>query len=743
LSILEAVVWVLCAVIITLVIRHLQRANAQPEISRRTDIRGPDLFDTASIGFLEIDRKGIVRRVNPQFSKLLGVEAEQLVGKYCDERAPAAQREKYAEQMARRMAGEAPLAAYHREYERADGGKLVLEIYDELLKSESGEVLGLRMAAIDATQRKNSDDQAMHAAAELRALFQAFPDLFLRLDGNGVVQEAKGGPKGDPVFLAEKLTGQNLKDVLPQGAMEQFAVAQDRVKRTKAMAIIEFSAGSADEQQIYEMRLLGLDWEQWIAIVRNITVRKVNETKLKDYAQELERKNEEMEAALLTAHEATKLKSRFMANISHEIRTPINGVLGMTELLLGTALRPEQQDYAESIKKSATSLLSLINDILDLSRVEAGKLKVIRESFSLKGVLAETSSLFALQARAKGLDFVSEVSPHVPAVAVGDPGRLRQILNNLLANAIKFTDAGRIVLTATLDGETSAAGVRVRFAVHDTGIGIAHSDQELIFERFMQADASSTRKYGGTGLGLAISKELVELLGGEIGVESEPDRGSRFWFTVELGKAPTQPAEERPAPANIRPVAQPESPPSVVVTIPVSGPGPTPATKAATAPTVPAAAPNGNSLANLTAALRGKKHKVLLAEDNEINQRITMRLLEKLGVSADAVANGRAAVDAAGKKPYDLVFMDCQMPEMDGFEATAMIRNHERNRRHTPICALTANAMEGDRERCLAAGMDDYVTKPVSLEKLQEAMERWIPGARVSKAASPSAPAGA
>jgi CheY-like chemotaxis protein len=281
------------------------------------------------------------------------------------------------------------------------------------------------------------------------------------------------------------------------------------------------------------------------------------------------------------------------------------------------------------------------------------------------------------------------------------------VLTNLLGNAIKFTERGRVGLTAELLSETEDR-LHVRFFVHDTGIGIPREHQSKVFERFMQADTSSTRKYGGTGLGLSISKQLVELLGGEIDFESEPGQGSRFWFTAYFQKA--EAADEAPAPA----------PPTVSAAKPATRPPATPPAKA------PAPAIKREGLANLTAAVLGVTSRVLLAEDNEINQRITLRLLQKLGLEADAVLNGRLAVEALQKKKYGLVLMDCQMPEMDGFEATAILRNQEGKQRHTPVCALTANAMEGDRERCLAAGMDDYLTKPVSLEKLQEMVDRWI-----------------
>ncbi len=742
--ILELLVWLLCVVVLALVIHHVRRMRAHSS-GATVPVQSEDLFETAPVGYLEIDQHGVVQRANRQYAGLVGRVKKDLVGKHCEDLAPAAQREKFIEQIARKMSGEARLTPYQRDYERPDGSKVVLEIHEELLRGAAGRIVGMRMAAVDVTQRKKSDEQAFQVAAELRALFQAFPDFFLRLDGDGKVQDAKGGEKSDPFLAPEKFLGRNLKDVLPKDSVDEFVRVQGQVKRTKAPGITEFSVDSLSGTHFYEMRLQELDWE-WIAIVRNITARKTDETKLREYAQELERKNEQMEAALTTAREATQLKGRFLATMSHEIRTPLNGVLGMTDLLLGTALKTEQQEYAETIKRSATSLLALINDILDLSRIEAGRLETRQVAFSLKMLLEETVSPFALQARAKGLEFRLEIAPNVPATVVSDRERLAQVLNNLLGNAIKFTDRGRIGLTAVLAGESDDT-IQVQFMVHDTGIGIAEEDHVRIFERFTQADTSNTRKYGGTGLGLAISKELVELLGGEIGVESELDRGSRFWFTVELGK-PGQVAESpAPKPAASVKAAPQAARPHIKVTIP----SPAPHGQAAASPPKASTAgrtagPKRDGLANLTAAVLGhsqQKQRVLLAEDNQVNQRITVRLLEKLGLAVDAVANGREAVDAASKKNYGLILMDCQMPEMDGFEATAVIRNRERNEQHTPICALTANAMEGDRERCLGAGMDDYIAKPISVEKLQEALERWIPRAEAPAPQSASGVAGA
>ncbi|HTR37275.1 MAG TPA: ATP-binding protein [Bryobacteraceae bacterium] len=672
------------------------------------DVAG-DLFDTAPVGYLDVDREGIVKRVNRRQCKLLGVKASEVLGKHCAESVPEKERGRFREEIQRRMAGQTALIPYQRQHVRADGSKVNMEVHEQLLRTAKGAVVGLRMASVDVTERKKSEDAAYQTAAELRALFQAFPDLFLRLRRDGQVLDAKGGQRSDPLLVPERFAGHNLKEILPETVVAQIQQAQEKARKNNALEIVDFTATERAGLQGYEMRLLPMDWDQWIAIVRNITARKAGEQKLQQYAQELERKNEELESAVITAREATRMKSRFLANMSHEIRTPMNGVLGMTDFLLGTDLSGEQREYAESIKRSADSLLGLINDILDLSRIEAGKLPVEHVAFPLRASVEETAAFFAKQARSKGLEFQTAISASLPREAVGDAGRIRQILTNLLGNAIKFTERGRVNLTVEPVSQTKDT-FKVKFVVQDTGIGIPHSQHDRLFESFTQADDSSTRKYGGTGLGLAISKQLVELLGGTIGVESEPGRGSRFWFTLSLGKA--APAE-KPAP---QPVLRAAAQPRPVDAHPAPVPVPALASTATARPQ-PAEKPVGAS-----------NRRILVAEDNEINQKIALRLLQKLGLDADAVVNGKEAVEAVEKRKYDLVLMDCQMPGMDGFEATAMIRSREGQQRHLPICALTANAMEGDRERCLAAGMDDYLSKPVGLEKLREALERWIPG---------------
>jgi PAS domain S-box-containing protein len=678
------------------------------------------LFEMAPIGYQDIDRQGIVRRVNRSECRLRGLAESELLGTHCAEFIPEPERDRYREQIQRKMAGQTVLASYQREYARPNGDRIAVEVHEQLLRNRAGVVIGMRMASIDVTERKQSEDAAYQNATEIRALFQAFPDLFLRLDRNGAVLDAQAGQSSDSFLSAEKFARRNLQDILPARVLEHVRSAQEKVRKTSAVEVVEFPIEDRLGQQTYEMRLLPLNWDEWIGIVRNITTRKSNEQRLKDVAQELEQKNQELETALAAAREATRTKSRFLANMSHEIRTPINGVLGMADFLLGTQLDPEQREYAEAIQRSAGSLTSLINDILDFSCIEAGTLRLDRVVFSLRAAIEQAASEFVPQASAKGLEFFFSIMPSVPDAALGDPARLRQVLANLLGNAVKFTERGRIETLVELVSQTRDE-LKVRFTVRDTGIGISAADRDRLFETFTQADDSDTRKYGGTGLGLAISKQLVELLGGEIGVDTEPGAGSRFWFTASFGNA-----------AKAEAVVPAESQLWVRKAL-------TPALKAGQSQTATGQSQTGTAQAQTaTASARPSEApkevavrqsmRILLAEDNEINQRITLRLLQKLGLAADAVVNGRQAVEALEKQKYDLVLMDCQMPDMDGFEATAVIRSREGKSRHQTICALTANAMAGDRERCLAAGMDDYISKPVGLEKLRDALVRWIPG---------------
>ena len=416
--------------------------------------------------------------------------------------------------------------------------------------------------------------------------------------------------------------------------------------------------------------------------VVGVTAALVDITERKAAEREARRSMEVLRRAKEAAEAGTHAKSEFLAVMSHEMRTPLSAVLGATGLLLDGSLSREQREQAEMARTAGQGLLDLIDDLLDFSRIEAGRLDLERVVFHPRRLAEETVALVAGTAESKGLELSCQVAPDVPSRVCGDPGRLRQVLLNLLANAIKFTERGQITALFELGGRETD-GIVLRLRVRDTGVGIAPEYMPLLFEPFTQGESSTRRRQGGVGLGLAITRRLVELMGGTIAASSKPGEGSEFTCTVRLGEAPT---EEEPA----APPRQADLP---------------------ALPRHPRSSPE-------------RRPQVLLAEDNLVNQRVTRAQLMRLGCDVDLAADGREAVEAIARRRYDLVVMDCQMPEVDGFDATREVRRREGVGPRVPIVALTANALRGDRERCLAAGMDDYLAKPTDLVSLGQVVDR-------------------
>ena len=806
-------------------VRDITRRREAVEAVQASEALYHSLVDRLPINVTRKDLKGRITFVNRPFCELVGMSSDELVGKTDYDLSPADLADKYRrDDQYVATTGD----VFHAiEENRGDDRVSHFEVWKVPVRDAAGEIVETQAVFWDVTEREENRTALARERDLLRTLMDSLPDLIYVKDIDGcfvTVNRALLNLWGDPT--PESIVGKDAFDFAPKELAAEYTLEDREVLETGEPIVDreETVAGPAGARLIYSTTKVPLHDQEGrvsglVGIDRDITRRKQTE--------------QDLRAARLAADAANRAKGDFLANMSHEIRTPMNAVIGMTELALETDLTASQRDYLSTVRESGNALLSLINDILDFSKIEAGKLDLDHVPFQLRELVGDTMKLLAVRAHHAGLELAWRVDADVPDVLVGDPHRLRQVLVNLVGNAVKFTDQGEVVLDVTCrsrDGEH----VALSFAVRDTGVGIPADKQETIFGAFDQADSSSTRRFSGTGLGLAISSRLIELMHGDISVESKVGKGSTFLFTSRFALGDTNAVKEpdtsqfrgtrvlvvddnatnrrileevlnnwgmQPAMASgvdsaldamrrahasgqsfplvlsdvnmpeidgltlakriradadlkntaillltsgdrlsdlarceelgvigclMKPVKQSELLEGIAVALGVGATG--------TTLIGPFEETPGDGLPPLN---------ILLAEDSVPNQKLAVALLEKRGHTVTVVNNGREALEAMDSEAgFDVVLMDVQMPVLDGMEATAAIRRREQNsERHLPIIAMTAHAMTGDRERCLAAGMDEYVSKPIRPAELMGRIAACLSGREISRAAPVEIPA--
>lgn len=793
---------------------------------RESEVRFRNIAESMSDWIWEVDRDGIYTYCSGKVKEILGYAPEEIIGKTPFDFMPPNERIRVSQIFAKIVEKKLPIHNLENWNLTKDGELICLLTNGVPILNENGEVVGYRGVDKDITEQKRTAEKIEYQRRFLESLIQYSPLGIATVDENNKIVACNRSFEQIFQYKESEILGKDLDETV---AGEKF-IEEARGISNKAMVSGESAKlvtkrrrkdGTYIDVEVFAVpvkfkgRVLGQ-----YGVYHDITEQKKAERKLAEINKKLKKAIKQANEMTIKARLASKAKSEFLASMSHEIRTPMNAIIGMADLLSDTPLNDEQNDYVEMIKISADALLGLINDILDLSKIEAGQLEIESAEFNLRELVETTSVSLATKAHKKGIELLCHIKPDVPGYITGDSIRLRQILTNLVGNSIKFTEKGEIVVNVDVE-ERKDGEVVLHFSVSDTGIGIPKKKQKEIFESFRQVDSSTTRKYGGTGLGLAISKKLVEKMGGRIWVESEPGKGSIFHFTIR-SKVVEKPGEETIPQGikNLRTLIVDDNPTNCLILEEIlsawgfmlseardgfsalkkaqlSGEGNNPyqlilldkglpdidglevAKRIKEIPKykdVPimllsSSEEKGDrerakragiskilikpvrrsklydtimktligtkkieefAEAHTESLLKGKPLRILLAEDNPINQKLFVSLLEKQGWHVVVANNGKEAVDLVFKNGFDLVLMDIQMPEMDGFEATRIIREREKRRgNHIPIIALTAHAFLEDKKMCLEAGMDAYTTKPIKIKELFQLIENIFQGVRV------------
>ncbi len=640
--------------------RELQEKLAASELQLRSTM------EHAPVGLFLSDGEANISYANKQFEAITGSKLERCQNKGWVQLLSAADRKRFAEKWRQFVNDEIPLDveysfSLHGEQKWFRLTAVVLE-----KSAQSAKYLGVMQ---DISQLKLTENRLVQERSYLAGIVSANPDLVLLMSREGEYLDCFIDPGNDLLLDRESIIGKNLRELLTPEMTEQNLHAIQESIRTGKTQTFEYELKVRDELRYYEGRVSRVSEDKAIFSIRNIKARKEAELELVKAKEE--------------AQKASAAKSLFLARMSHELRTPLNGIVGMTGLLLDSKLSEDQQESVQTIRHCSEALLALVNDILDLSKIEAGKLDLEPHPFELTPLIRSSIDMVIGSAIEKSLPIEEKLDPRLPVWVTGDSAKIRQILVNLLGNAVKFTSEGSVRLEVCLqmDAALPSGLHKILFRIEDTGIGIEPERQTQLFSPFQQADASINRRYGGTGLGLAITKSLVEKMGGEIRLSSTPNKGTCVEFSIVV-------QEQKEL--------------------------------------------KGTTTATTAAAKLGPPLplRILVAEDNPINQKFAIRLLSKLGYRADLASDGSEAIEAALSRPYDLIFMDLQMPETDGLLATRQIRARLAVEKQPRIIAMTAAAIKGDRERALECGMDDYLCKPVKVEELVRVLNETRPNTR-------------